>query len=207
MAILTFWPIIVSLAGLAVLAFGALFFAIVRPIRKLEGKAMIMLKATDQSIHVFRALGKKIDHVASENQKMFNYHNKAFNHQNVLISSLNRQIKNLDAMLSDGGIIEGQSNASPTLGGPGSSATLPGPRMLREPQTKSSDSRAISTGTHSNPRNSTVLLNQLLLEKRARLVNHPGGSGKIAKLSTIFRQERTDNPNVSNLGEQSVSHG
>ena len=112
-----------------------------------------------------------------------------------LISSLNRQIKNLDAMLSDGGIIEGQSNASPTLGGPGSSATLPGQRMLRDPQTNSSDCRANSNGTHSNPKNTTVLLKQLLLEKRARLVNDPGGSGKVAKLSTIFWQEPTGSSN------------
>lgn len=94
----------VLVLGLSVLAIGIVAFAgfhFYRRTNNIERQQSMTLKTLYVSVRELRALGYRVDELASENRAAFANQAKSLEHQRILAASLGRQIGNIEAMLSN----------------------------------------------------------------------------------------------------------
>ncbi len=209
---LSFLLAAVVLVGLVTIVVGVFTYFVIRLLKTIDNRILLALKVMSHNLKTLKSYGGRLNSIKSDSQKIISYQSKAFDYQNVLINSLNRQLRNLDAILSDSKQLAHSGNKSTFLESSPSSRNpaLGGSRQIK-PHTKIQQgipSRLEETANrNSSVKNSVTLLNQLLVEKRTLSVKNRNEDDKIAKLSTIFRQ--ADPGDIDNLGSTArrVSNG
>ena len=84
--------------AIAILAFAGIHFY--RRTNSIERQQNMTLKTLYVSVRELRALGYRVDELASENRAAFANQAKSLEHQRILAASLGRQIGTIEAMLS-----------------------------------------------------------------------------------------------------------
>ncbi len=161
--------IAIIVAGVLSVGLSLIVFLLLQFLRRQDERVKLIMKTLYLNTKGIKTIGEKAEMIFLEQQNGFDSQRKSFDHQRVLVSSLNRQLKHIEAALfSDG-------NLDPTGGG---QVNLQNPRVPTENVIGISSS--MISGNTKTPHNGemmsddiarrkgVILLKSLLQEKRMR---------------------------------------
>ncbi len=159
--------IAIIIAGVLLVGLSMIVFLLSRFLRRQDERVKLIMKTLYLNTKGIKTIGEKTEMIFLEQQSGFDSQRKSFDHQRVLVSSLNRQLKHIEAALfSDG-------NLDPTGG---VQANLQNPRVSTE--NANGISSSMISGNTKTPHNDemtsdntarrkgVILLKSLLQEKR-----------------------------------------
>ncbi len=208
----SFWLGAILFTGLITIALGITAYWLIGLLRTINERVELSLKIMGHNLKTLKYYGRGLNELKLDSKKIISSQSKAFDYQNVLINSLNRQLRNLDAILSDGKQLA-QSGSKPAFvqnKNIGQNSTqAKNSRLLSPVKFQNSNLQKQEEITRPDPvtNNSVILLDQLLAVKRGAAGNRPKGSEKIAKLSSIFEQSNSGYFSDQNMTERKVSNG
>ena len=167
---------------------GLIVFLLMRFIRRQDERLKLIMKTLYLNTKGIKSVGEKTEMIFQEQQNGFDSQRKSFDHHRVLVSSLNRQLKHIEAALfnddnldpSGGSQVNhhvAQINSQDT----GRSSMFPGSVNAHQDGEVQVESNARRQGV--------TLLKSLFEEKRVRTSEAVGNQQKAAKLSAIFADQ------------------
>ncbi len=211
MGLLEFWMFAITVFLLAATTGLAFIYRTLPKISVMEKRIEIMLKTTHHSVKALRILNTRIADLKLENHKILNSQSKAFDHQKVLLSSHNRQIRNLEELLISDGYLSAGNQAS----------SHDNAKVIRK-NTAAIDNKTVrqidktqksaegSSDTTTKAKTGVVRLTKILAEKNGLQSSNSGDSDrseKIARLSAIFERRNSANALNHKFEEKRVSNG
>jgi len=208
----SFWLGAFLFTGLIAIVLGVSAYLLIGLLKTINERVELSLKIMGHNLKTLKYFGRGLNELKLDSKKIISSQSKAFDYQNVLINSLNRQLRNLDAILSDGKQLA-QSGGKPAfvqnksttqkLAPAKNNPSLSPVKFQNSNLQKQEEVGRPVTATN----NSVILLDKLLAVKRGSADKQPKGSDKIAKLASIFEQSKSGYIGEQNLTERKVSNG
>ena len=177
------------IVGVLSVGSGLIVFLLLRYLRRQEERLKLIMKTLYLNTKGIKTVGEKTEMIFLEQQNGFDSQRKSFDHQRVLVSSLNRQLKHIEAALFSGGNLDPtgvdqvkpQYTQVPPAVADGSSSSL-----------SSGSAKALQNGgmmlKNTARRKGVTLLKSLLEEKRMQTSEALGDQQKAEKLTAIFEK-------------------
>ena len=187
------------IVGVVSVGTGITIFFLLRFIRRQDERLKLIMKTLYLNTKGVKSVGEKTDQILEEQLHGIDYPRKSFDHNRVLVSSLNRQLKHIELALYNSGHIDQPAGTDVNPHGAQQSSS--------KDNVISASSHPSGENIHQNANHQTekvahengiTLLKSLFEEKRLRKNHNLGNQQKAAKLSSIFaKQEPAENQQMS----------
>ena len=169
--------------AVTLIAFGYYAF---NAIKAMRNQITLSLKSQHLSVRELRSMNYKVDRISSTAQETLDEQRKSFEHQRVLMSSLNRQLKTLDSMA-----LSSQRKNTPATKTSAQKTQVEPKKATPVPEAQSQAS----------------LLTQLFQSENGASKFKEAGSQKIQRLSDLFANGNIGQSDAVNVEERRVSNG
>lgn len=208
----SFWLVVLFLAGVIAIALAVGAYLLIKYLKAIDERVELSLKVMGHNLKALKYYGSSLDELKSDSKTIIDTQGKAFDYQNVLINSLNRQLRNLDVILSDNKQLpkSNSKSANPqdkrNIQNLAPLVNIGAKPLIKRDSGKPAHSDAAKS-RNSSVKNGVILLDKLLAEKRLKLAKNRVSNDKVAKLSSIFDQANPGYSSYLGATERKTSHG
>ena len=181
--------LILFLSGFCAISISGLAYFAFKFYKGLRNQITLSLKSQHMSVRELRSLGYKVERISNITQESIDEQRKSFEHQRVLMNSLGRQLKLLDAM---------------AMSSPKSNKHVAENKIKRSKPVKIEKEK---TAPAPEAQSQASLLTQLFQSKNNASTFNEAEPQKIQRLSDLFAQGEFGQTGAVNVEERRVSNG
>ncbi len=203
-----YWNLTLFIAGILSICSSVFFVLVMRAIHRHDNHLKLVMKTLYLNTKGIKTIGGKTDVLIVEQQKSFDNQRKSFDHHRVLVNSLTRQLKHIEAALFNGGHIDpsGGNHGDIQSVSTNNAAPQGGVEQLFSQSPEQRQNARKQAGNIAREKG-VILLKSLFEEKEARSSIVSGNQQKAAELSTIFSNQVTARNSEMNNNTRRVSNG